>query len=313
MGFCTCRIPLANTNTRGREVTPGVISNLWLTRMYKDDGSPNELDLTDDPQTALVAAFSNLDPSARLYPIGRFENVDMPKGDPLSEAFNSGRSVITQESPRTFTGLLVKSAQKMLGILQSFACDEIGFYIVDSCGNVTGLGDDNSAILRPIPVAIGSWYPRWIPATDTTVAKVQLDFQVDLSVNDADLRVVPDSYIRGSDRGGNTPALNYLGLTDIIVTALSASATSLGVTCKTFSGEAVEGILVEGLAVSNFRIITPGGTVVTPSAVTESEPGVYDVTYASQPDGRYKLRITTTYNAGRTAFYALVPFTIGTL
>jgi hypothetical protein len=154
-------------------------------------------------------------------------------------------------------------------------------------------------------------------ATDTTVAAVLLTFQVDQTMNDADLRVVPAAYLAtlstlfDNATGTQVPVTRIKGLTDVdILSNLPPSATSMTVRVNTDSGQinqyyTLTGVPVTGLTTANFRVLNlTDGTELTPSAVTETPNGTYALTYASQTAGDIlAVRVTTDYVLGSSGFY----------
>jgi hypothetical protein len=314
MAFCQCTKPLANTNVRGKEVTPGVVYKLWFQSLYSESGQRNSITVNN-----FAAENFSFDatPLTRIYPVGPFENAEIPRAERVVQTFNSGRSAPTQQGVRSFSGLLVGAGQKSVGILDTFECQDIGFYLVDSCGNLTGLGSDNDLLLYPIPIASGSLATNFQMATDTTVAAVLLTFQVDQTMNDADLRVVPAAYLATLSTlfdnvlNVQVPVTRIKGLTDVdILSNLPPSATSMTVRVNTDGGQInqyslLTGVPVTGLTTANFRVLNlTDGTELTPSAVTETANGTYALTYASQTVGDIlAVRVTTDYLLGSSGFY----------
>jgi hypothetical protein len=129
-----------------------------MVPLKANDGTLNGLDLS-----ASVPVWSDLinetDSSKRWFPIGAFENVELPKADSQFEEANSGKMAFLRQGKRSFSGELWSedSTPTLLGKLQLNRCVDFGVYIVDVNGNLIGSKADG--YLYPIPVDNPSFDP----------------------------------------------------------------------------------------------------------------------------------------------------------
>ncbi len=199
MDFCASTGNILNTGIpeSGQRPVSSAIK-LIAVRSKADDGTFNQIlstDVLDD--VYLEGKVNEVDPSKRWYPIGKFENPTDARADPVVESFNTGESAITQKGIRTYIGWLINYAPVYVKTLNSFSGVNFGLYIVDNCGSLTGEITKDGTALKPIRVNRNSWEPRYMAATPTISAKVQLMFQFSQLVNDADMRVISSSEITG--------------------------------------------------------------------------------------------------------------------
>ena len=157
---CNCEAGLSNTGQPNCVPIFSVTSGLIMVPLKANDGTLNGLDLS-----ASVPVWSDLineaDSSKRWFPIGAFENVELPKADSQFEEANSGKMAFLRQGKRSFSGELWSedSTPTLLGKLQLNRCVDFGVYIVDVNGNLIGSKADG--YLYPIPVDNPSFDPRF--------------------------------------------------------------------------------------------------------------------------------------------------------
>lgn len=279
MEFCACNGSILNTGTpaKQRVVASGV--KLIAVRMKADDGTNNEIDAGDViDQAYLDALINNEDESKRWYPMGIFQNEEDVRADPITESFNDGSSVITQQGVRSYTGWLVNFAPAYLEALESFKCFDFGLFVIDSCGALTGSLSKDGTKLRPIRVNQNSWNPTYIKATPTVTAKVQLAFEFSQLERDKDLRVI-------SEEEATADLLDAEGLLPLKAAVSSISTTgfvaALTVDFDLFldaSQEVVPGWVLADFAL--FNKTTQSAIVIT--SVTEAPEGTYTFVIPAQ-------------------------------
>lgn len=279
MNFCACNGSILNTGTpnKQRVVSSGV--KFIAVPLKADDGSFNQILASDViDQAYLDARINDEDESKRWYPIGKFDNPEDTRADPITETFSDGASVITQQGVRTYVGWLVNFAPVYLEALNSFSCFDFGLFIIDACGALTGVVTKDGTALRPIRVNQNSWESRYLAATPTVSAKVQLSFEFSQLVADKDMRVISEDEVTAD-------LLNAEGLLPLKAEASSVTTTgfvaALTVDYDLFlaaSQDEVPGWVAADFALENKTTNTP--IVIT--SVTEAPEGTYTFVIPAQ-------------------------------
>ncbi len=301
MEFCACNDSILNTGTpnKQRVVASGV--KLIAVRMKADDGTLNQILATDTIDQAYVdAKINEEDESKRWYPIGIFNNEEDVRADPVTETFSDGESAITQQGIRTYTGWLVNYAPFYVGQLESFKCFEFGLFIIDSCGSLTGSVSTDGTALRPIRVNQNNWEPRYIKATPTVSAKIQLAFEFSQLEKDKSLRVI-------SEDEATADLLNAEGLLPIAA-AISGEAATGFVAALTIgfdifldaSKEVVPGWVQADFALRNLN----DNSSIAITSVTEAPDGTYTFVIPSQTSG-HVLELTNVKTSGQKPGFGL--------
>ena len=221
---CNCEAGLSNTGQPNCVPIFSVTSGLIMVPLKANDGTLNGLDLS-----ASVPVWSDLineaDSSKRWFPIGAFENVELPKADSQFEEANSGKMAFLRQGKRSFSGELWSedSTPTLLGKLQLNRCVDFGVYIVDVNGNL--IGSKSDGYLYPIPVDNPSFDPRFNFATDSTVQKLMVAFDVDRLFDESTMYMVtPD------EAGINFNDLDGLVDVNIVQDALTSSLITISAT-----------------------------------------------------------------------------------
>lgn len=273
MSFCACGGSIRGTGKPSKQniINGGVI--LIAVPVKADDGTFNEILASDTIDESFVQGKINeADPSKRWYPVGTFRNEEDTRADPVTESFNDGSSVVTQQGVRTFVGWLVNFSPVYLKALGSLRCQTFGVFMVDPCGNIIGKITQSGNALRPVKVNNGSWEPRYVKGTPTVSAKIQLSFEFDQTENDKNLRLIPATEIGINmlDVEGLLP-LKVENVTDTSATTLTFD---LLVDYDQFLNGTKEPVVAWELADFSIRNKTTN-SVVTITSVTESPEGTY--------------------------------------
>lgn len=301
MEFCACNDSILNTGTpsKQRVIASGV--KLIAVRMKADDGTLNQIASSDViNQTYLDALINNDDESKRWYPIGTFRNQEDTRADPITESFSDGGSVITQQGLRTYVGWLVNFSPAYLEALESFKCFDFGLFVIDDCGGLTGSISKDGAYLRPIRVNQNSWEPRYVKATPTVSAKIQLSFEFSQLERDKNLRVI-------SEDEATADLINAEGLLPIKATISGESATgfvaALTIGFDIFqdaSKEIVPAWVQADFALRNLN----DNSTITITSVTEAPDGTYTFVIPSQTSGHI-LELTNVKTSGQKPGFGL--------
>ncbi len=279
MEFCACNGSILNTGTpnKQRVVASGV--GLIAVRMKADDGTLNQILASDVIDQAYVdAKINEEDDSKRWYPIGNFRNEEDTRADPITETFSDGGSVITQQGVRTYVGWLINFAPAYVGVLESLKCFDFGLFVIDSCGAITGSISKDKTALRPIRVNQNSFEPRYVKATPTVSAKVQLSFEFSQLEKDKDLRVI-------SEEEATADLLDIDGLLPLTAfisgEATTGFAAALRVDFDIFLNASKE--VVPGWVATDFALFNKSTNLpVVITSVTESPEGTYTFVIPAQ-------------------------------
>lgn len=279
MSNCFCAVTSANTGKSGKEFKFKNIAYLFIAQLYADDGTRNNVLSSDTVNDAYIADKVNQsDPSKRWYPLGYFNNGELPLPDFITQSLSDGSSINVDINPQTFTGELYTPTPRQLGNIASLACDKIGFIAVDTCGNL--LLESNSDETEGYPIALNSnaWGSRFQFATATEASRGVITFEVDKLSNPKAYRFIQSDL--------DLQGIAFNGVLDAFVTNVAGASTTeftfdIGFKTGLFSSDTA----IEGLVVGDVELVNvTQDTVVTPSALTASATvdGRYTVTYAAQ-------------------------------
>jgi hypothetical protein len=285
---CSCSTQLGNTGTPNCKTLAKTTSGIIAVRMYADDGTANQIDVTATLNQAYFdALIQNSDESKRWYPIQGLENVVQERAEAITQSYDSGRTIKIQDGQKTFASMLPEMEYAFLGKLEAFDCQEFGIYIIDIDGNLKGQISADGAYLKPMKVSSGTWDVRYSEATDTKTNEIMINFQFAKSVHDSDLRMIVPSEM------DNVDLLELSGLIDTNGEHSGISTTGVTTALTLDYGTAVTPVKVEGLVTADFVQVvnTSTGTAYAVSAATESPAGTYAITFAVAPSGTYQLEL----------------------
>ena len=278
MAVCSCTsTDLFNTGTPGCQPLPGVIKRIILYPTTDSSGNINRIDLAAIPNNAAILALINNDLAMkRLFPVAKsMVNVTNERGDTITAEFPDGSVFKIRQGVKTFHGEFVKQGSTFANELDKVECVDMSAYLVD--GNGSLIGDKSVAgFLTPIKIKNGTWDAKTVDQTDTTIAKVTLDFQWADSVRDGDI-----GFLKDSDFAADVNWLIYNGLVAVYgSTATAISATEFTMSLTNLYGS-VTGQPMTGLIYSDFALYdTIGLAPVTISGAAETV-GSYVFTHAS--------------------------------
>lgn len=278
---CECNAGLSNTGRPGCVPIWSVTSSMIVVPITANDGTKNGIDL-NAPLPVWNDLINEADASKRWFPLPAFENVELPKADSQFEEANSGRMAFLRQGKRSFSGELwaEDSTPTFLGKLQSSRCVDFGIYIIDVNGNL--IGSEVDGYLYPIPVDNASWDPKFNFATDSTVQKIMLGFDIDRLFNEATMYMItPD------EAGVNFNDL--VGLIDVNLLNGVGAGTFDSVTfdASLDYGTALNKILYKGAtAAADWDVYNVTAALsLNPVTPTENTDGNYTLVFAAQTSG----------------------------
>lgn len=256
---------------------------------YNSLGVANEIDVTAGPFNAayFAALVNQVDASKRWFVLPQLKNVENVRAESLMESFNDGSKVFIEQGIRNIVGLIVGSdaSPQLKGKIVSHRGNGISIYGIDKAGNLVGKVGSTASMLAPIELEADTIDAILQMTTDTTIQKIAIMFDINISEDDSLIRILAASEMAVSIK-------NLRGLYDVTSANSGISTTGVTVTLKTQGGTLLNPVMVEGLLIADFVSSVGGATSrlyndtdnlnVTILTLTESAPGVYDLTFAAQ-------------------------------
>jgi hypothetical protein len=309
--ICSCEAPsFANLGRPNCVIEMKAIAFPIIVPRFKQNGDRNTIDLTSLTLGADILALTqaSTDLVERLYPFPRCENISFDRTETVYETAPSTRKykIDGVGGVRTFKfELWAKDAvHQILRELEKIGCTEVDFYLPDVAGTLWGIMDDqNVPVLRGYEMATETFDAFKTYATDTTVSKIMVMWDLDNSEAES------HSYgITASELGYKANTLK--GLVTGNQVAVATTTTTATATVTDGFGSAVNAGKITGLVSANFNLYndTVNPLVLVPVASVEVSAGVYTLTYAAQTTGdvmRVSVINATGYDVVDTTFVAL--------
>jgi hypothetical protein len=242
-----------------------------------DDGTFNEIDLVSDvlDPSYFTAKVNDTDATKRWYPVSDVIGIVDERGDPVTETIDTTDFKVA-DGARTFFGQIALRESVFLGKLKQAGCVKFGFYIVDVNGSLIG-NASVSGKLRPIIINEGTWDPKLVKASKTTIPKVSIAFTYSDLERDEDLKMIKSTEM-------TEDILNLRGLIDVNSTISSITTTSFTATLTFDYGTAPTADPFEGAVAVDFTLeeLSPSAGAIVITSVTESAAGVYDFVHPTE-------------------------------
>jgi len=282
---CSCTLGKLNTQQNSCPSIAQIAKRLIIVPKFKADGTVNEItNVAGVTKAALQAKFDANDIDDRWFPLSELKNVVEEKADTVNEEFTDKSLVPIDEGKRSFTGAIINQGSKLLEKLESWACQEFGVYVIDKNSNFIYITDSATKLkVQPIAVDQNSWRIKYIKATDTTVAKLEIKFDFAMNMQDKYLREIASEDLDFD--GLNTADVYALYTCSGVVSGLSTTGCTMTITTD-------YGLPVKNLLITDF-FDTHGGTnsklynvtdsaAVTIATFAETADGVYAFTFIAQ-------------------------------
>jgi hypothetical protein len=261
-----------------------VVEKFIEVSYFKEDGTINEIDLTDTFNLAYFTALvNNADETLRWYPLPFVKNMVDERADSDFETFDDKTKIERQvgiRSVKTMITTLGNNAgavsPQMVGKINDKKCKVSGLFGITKSKQLVG-EMINTGYLAPIRIDNGSISARLIKTgSGATTQKIDLAFDWHLDVQDERLRT-----LEADEMSTDISLLN--GLLDVTSTYSAIGQTSFKATLKTIFGTVLNPVLVEGLVAGDMALynITDSANVAITTAV-EAPDGTYTISYASQ-------------------------------
>ena len=278
-----CSLTVANT---GFGCTPimEVVEKFIEVSYFKEDGTINEIDLTDTFNLAYFTALvNNADETLRWYPLPFVKNMVDERADSDFESFDDKTKIERQvgiRSVKTMITTLGNNAgavsPQMVGKINDKKCKVSGLFGITKSKQLVG-EMINDGFLAPIRIDNGSISAKLIKTgSGATTQKIDLSFDWHIDVQDERLRT-----LEADEMSTDISLLN--GLLDVTSTYSAIGQTSFKATLKTQYGSYLNPVLVEGLVAGDMALYNVTDSAnVTITSVVESPDGTYLISFASQ-------------------------------
>jgi hypothetical protein len=261
-----------------------VVEKFIEVSYFKEDGTINEIDLSDTFNLAYFTALvNNADETLRWYPLPFVKNMVDERADSDFETFDDKTKIERQvgiRSVKTMITTLGNNAgavsPQMVGKINDKKCKVSGLFGITKSKQLVG-EMINDGFLAPIRIDNGSISAKLIKTGSGAVTqKIDLSFDWHIDVQDERLRT-----LEADEMSTDISLLN--GLLDVTSTYTAIGQTSFKATLKTIYGSYLTPVLVEGLLAADMALynVTDSASV-TITSIAESPDGTYQINYASQ-------------------------------
>jgi hypothetical protein len=261
-----------------------VVEKFIEVSYFKNDGTINEIDLTDTFNLAYFTALVNdADETLRWYPLPFVKNMVDERADSDFESFDDKTRIERQvgiRSVKTIITTLGNNAgavsPQMVGKINDKKCKVSGLFGITKSKQLVG-EMINDGFLAPIRIDNGSLSAILVKTGSGAITqKINLGFDWHIDVQDERLRT-----LEADEMTTDISLIN--GLLDVTSTYSAIGQTSFKATLKTIFGTVLNPVLVEGLVAGDMALynITDSANVAITSAV-EAPDGTYTISYASQ-------------------------------
>jgi len=287
MAADNCAPKLANTGKPGC-ITIADVTTFAYFDMAKDSaGLPKERPNTDLTTLAGVeAAINAADPRDRLYPIGKFENVDQVRSESVFWTANSGKKAKLRDGFKDFVGYIVNPPRELADKLNENGKQQFGWHFLDDSNHAVTKKGSTTSLCKPILIDNDTFDAVYLEKTDAAPAMLMIAFQWKSTEEDSDVKVLTGLDYTGSDINGLLDA-------DAIFSNETINGFTATITTTCY-GDAVEGMVLGDFSLEEITP-TPGDVTGNIASVTESAPGVYDFVFTAPETLGDVLRLTGTY------------------
>jgi len=269
---CNCDvISLGNTGLPDCSLIADIAAFPLLDMAKDSSGAVKERLKTDLTVWANLEPLLNAaNPLDRIYPIGKFENVEQNREDDVFWTANSGKTAFVREGFKTFQGFIINAPRELTAKLNSNACQSFGFHFLDDSNQLVTKKGSDSTKCKPILIDSDTFRTKYVEATNDAPAMLMLSFQWKSTEKDADVKVVGGLDYTGSDLYGLIDA-------DAVYSPITTAGFTATITSTCYGGP------VEGLLLGDFSLaeISPTPGVESILTADETSPGVYEIVLTS--------------------------------
>lgn len=281
--ICTCGGRLGNTGIDNCVIEFRATNNYIITPMFKGDGTKNYIDISVPASVGaavLLKTQATTTALERLYPLPSVDEVNREKGERVTQTPASGNIYKVKDGIRVnemeFFGQ--NASFSFMRELALFGCTRLAYYAVDISGTMEGyVSEDEPTKFYPLPMMKNSFDQMYKYATFTTIQSLMLYFNLQQNFDETQIY-----YLTAADLG--YPATDLVGLIPVTMTASDITTTGVTLTVLRPSMSAIETKPLTGLVAGDFTVTNLDDDSDVPvTGSTETEPGVYEITYADVP------------------------------
>lgn len=252
-------------------------SRIIFVQYLNNLGAVNSIKSTDTLDSTFFegkinagAGASVLDASLRWNITETINNVVGARGENVTQDID-GIPLNVKQGVRNYDGTFYGAIANptYVGALESMACSQMGYFIIDVNGNIIGMKNDVSGDLDPIKVQRNTLQVMYKHPSSTEVQNINVKFAVEENERDADLNYIP------------VTAVDVLALRSLLTingVTSNPALTGADLTMTLAYGTAFSGLPYEGALLADFTAfnVTQSSSIVITS-VTETSKGVYAV------------------------------------
>lgn len=252
---------------------------------YLDNlGAVNSIKSTDTLDASFFAlkmgagsATSAIDVSQRWNITSEISDVTGERAEPTTESIDNIDYVVDQGT-RTYIGSIVKegAVPNYLKSLDSTSCKKMGYFIIDTKGNIIGMKNDVTGDLDPIKIEPGTFSTTFKFKNASEKNRINIKFNVGENESDSDLNFIPAASIA-------VEVLELASVKQIDGVATSPLVTGVVIDWSLIYGSVFTPILFEGALAADFVVTNlTTGLAVTIIAAPELPAGKYTYTWIAQ-------------------------------
>jgi len=289
MSVDNCKEGLSNTGGKVCDIAD-VLGYIYLDMAKDSNGDPKERNNTDLTEIANLTPLLNAaDPLDRIYPLGKFEQVNHNREDDVFWTAQSGAVAHIRPGFKLFTGAIVDAPRELADKLNANRTQGFGFHFIDVTNKLVTKKGSTTAKCKPILVNNQSFFAKYVEKSDAdnAPAMVMVSFQWKASELDGDVKVVSPIDYSPEDIEGLQDA-------DAVFTLPTINGFTANIFTTCFNTP------VTGLLIGDFTLAevspTPGDITGNIASVTENPlvPGEYAFLFTAPETLGDVLRLTAT-------------------
>jgi hypothetical protein len=272
----------ANTGQNFKNTTFNLqrIKRIILVPFYDSSGDENSIADSDSvTKSALQAKCQAANVRNRYYPLPNFKNLEHTPGEAKFFDWDDAEQVYLStgvDKVKAFLENVDAGPALAKKLMTGWNGSKFGIFCIDEANNFIYMLDSAGTIVKPIPIAGGSFHAKFIPAKADAPCMVEVSFSFDKSMDWGDLRYIQaeDLDFRGTDYD------DLSGLYDVTITTSAPATTGFTALIKTDYAIPVTGLTKDDMYLYNVT----DSAVVTITSATESTttPGSYVLVFTAQ-------------------------------
>lgn len=271
---------------------------VFFQRKYKDDGTLNELDLTQaNFKTYFLGLIqTSTAEESRIYPSGKLDFVEIPDRTEYGSYQKTDGSTVIQNSTGGIQSVKIgwdgkRATFERLRQLAKMDCSEWAIYFFDSNKLLAGYKDSQTATtMRGYPLNMESWDRMMKIGIATDPSRVSAKFEVDRDSTFENAYGVPfcESNMSFEDVKPLNPAyasfVSQTSTTVLVIKLRQALGKASNTSNKHFTGAAT----------GTFTVKPNGAAAITATAVENANTEIYTLTLASALPATTSYKFTLT-------------------